>query len=253
MNYNKEIDKILDEWDSESQKNGYKKFCRDGLMYKGEIWSFFSEKEGKKFWGRKNGNEDELWEKSNKKIMFLMKDTNGNPNQDYREWLGRQHKSIITHKFFKNIALWLLGLHSIRNDGYYIPFEKAIEPEFYSKAFDDIPFAIVNCKKESGGSQISDTILWHYCEQFGHFLKKQVETLQPNIIVCGGGTYSTVLRIAKKIIYPELVFEKINNWIYYNKKNDIVLINSYHPSARISYEQAYKGMMSSYSEFIRNK
>jgi len=253
MNYNKEIDKVLDEWEKESQLKGYKGFCRDGLMYKGDIWNIFSEKEQKEFWGRNRGNEDELWKNSRKKIMFLMKDTNGNPNQDYREWLGRQNKTIITHKFFKNIALWLLGLNSMQDDGKYIPFEKANVPEIFSKAFDEMPFAIINTKKESGGSQISDNSLWNYCLQFGGLLKKQVEVLQPDIIVCGGGSYSIVLRIAEKIIYPELNFEKINSWIYYNKNKDIILINSYHPSARISYEKSYNGMMNSFSEFIRYK
>lgn len=253
MNYNKEIDKVLDEWEKASLSKGYKGFCRDGLMYKGGVWNVFSENEQKEFWGRRSGDEDALWCNSSKRIMFLMKDTNGNPNQDYREWLGRQNKSIITHKFFKNIALWLLGLNSMQNDGSYTSFKKAIIPENFSRAFDEIPFAFVNSKKESGGPKISDATLWNYCLTFGSYLKQQVDVLQPNIIICGGGTHSTVLRIAEKIIYPELDFKKINSWIYHNDIKDIVLINSYHPSARKSFEEIYNGMMSSYSEFVRNK
>lgn len=253
MNYKEELDILLDKWEKESKKLGYNGFCYDGLMFKGNIYHYISEKDGKEKWGREKGEENELWNTSSKKILFLMKDTNDNPNQDCREWLGRQHKSIITHKFFKNIALWLLGLYSIDRLGNFIPFDEVNIPEKYSKAFDEIPFSIVNCKKESGKGKISNSELWNYCTIFKSYLKQQVEVLKPNIIVCGGGS-SIVLKIARELIYPDLIFEKFdnNNWIYYNIENDIILIDSYHPSAMISYESVYSGMMKSYSEFIKS-
>ncbi len=201
MDYNEKLDIIQNEWEKASQEAGLKKFCRDGLMYKGEIFSLISDKDGKKYLCRKKGSENDLWHKSKKRILFLMKDTNDNDNQDYREWVGRQDGSIITHRFFKNIALWLYGLYTTDENGVYKPFEEAIMPTIYSKAFDDFPFAIINCKKESGEGKISNQALWEYCKQYGHFLKRQVEALEPNIIVCGGGS-GIVRKIVQEFIYP---------------------------------------------------
>ncbi|NLF42067.1 MAG: hypothetical protein GX587_05170 [Bacteroidales bacterium] len=147
--------------------------------------------------------------------------------------------------------MWLLGLSSFNEKGDYLPFDKAFKPEVFSNAFDNLPIAIVNLKKESGKGTISNSELWGYItksEKYAELLKKQMEVLNPNIIVCGGGS-GTVLNIALNYIYSELKFDKINNWIYHNKEKSITLIDSYHPS-RNPYRKTYEGMMNSYQEFI---
>lgn len=246
IDYNLELNKLFDEWENASQLAGYKNFCRDGLMYKGINWT--KENDGKIYYGRYSGNENELWSNSDRKIVFLMKDTNNNPNQDYREWLGRQNESEIKHKFFKNIALWLFGILNTNINGNFPKFEDAFNIEFLTKIFDEKPFAIINCKKESGKGSIHNYALINYINNFGIYLKKQIEILNPNIIVCGGS--GVVINIAKEIIYPEYKFEKINSWIHFNKQIKVILIDSYHPSARISYEKNYIGMMEAYGDFL---
>ncbi|RKE04170.1 hypothetical protein [Marinifilum flexuosum] len=251
MEYNKKLDNLFDRWEQEAKMKGFNGFCRDGLLYKGKIWNTIGS-DGKTYFGRGPGNEDELWYNANKKIIFLTKDTNSNPNQDYREWLGRQGEGIITHKFFKNIAIWLYGLSSFDSQGKYSTFEEAAIGENYTRAFDEIPFCIVNAKKESGGPKINNADLLYHANLSARFLKEQFEILSPDIIVCGGGQGS-VLKVAKEIIYPELEFIKINNWIYFNAETQKVLIDSYHPSAIISYEEMYLGMMNSYKEFLEKE
>jgi hypothetical protein len=247
--YNEELNLIFKEWDLESTKIGYFGFCKDGLMRKGEI-----DQTEKGRWFRTKGNENERWGNSPKKILFLMKDTNINPGEDMRGWIGRQHETIISSMFFKNISLWLLGLNSFTDEGKYLPFEDAYIPEVFSKAFDDLPIAIVNLKKESGKGTVSNSQLWSYMEKskkHSELLKKQIEILTPNIIVCGGGS-GTVLNIAKKYVYPELEFKKINDWIYYNEEKSITMINSCHPT-RNPYKRTYENMMNAYQEFIIKK
>ncbi|MGZ2371715.1 hypothetical protein ACXR6G_18195 [Ancylomarina sp. YFZ004] len=248
MEYNEKLDQLFDRWEQEAKSKGFNGFCRDGLLYKGKTRSTIGS-DSKTYWGRASGNENELWHNSNKKIVFLTKDTNSNPNQDYREWLGRQGEGIITHKFFKNIALWLYGLISIDEKGNYSPFEEAVIGENYTRAFDENPFCIINAKKESGSSTIDNADLLYHANLSATFLKEQFEILNPNIIVCGGGQ-GAVLKIAREIIYPELNFQKINNWIYFNPETQKVLIDSYHPSAMISYDELYLGMMNSYKDFL---
>lgn len=66
-----------------------KEFCFDGLCYNGKISS-----DGK---NASPGDEEELWNNTGRRILFLMKDTNNNSDSDYREW----HWRNISHKFFQ--------------------------------------------------------------------------------------------------------------------------------------------------------
>ena len=50
-NYNEELDKLFIEWENESEKLGFTKFCRDGLVLKGQI----SQGENG-YWGRSSGS-----------------------------------------------------------------------------------------------------------------------------------------------------------------------------------------------------
>mgnify|MGYP001385517229 CR=1 FL=1 len=265
-NYNQELDVLFDEWEEKSEENGLSGFCRDGLLNKGKIFSHVNEEDGKTYWGREKKNENELWYNATRKILFLLKDTNSNPNEDMRCWIGRQHPTIISNRFFKNIALWFYGINSFQQNGTYISFKNANNPIEFSKHFDDLPIALVNVKKESGGATVSDDTLLQYVgltseenkiygDCFGNYLRRQVaEILMPNIIVCGGGVkIRVILEIVKKIIFPNLNFTKFDNWIYYNDEKNIILIDSYHPANRYSYEDVYEEMMKSLQQFYRVK
>lgn len=56
--------------------------------------------------------------------------------------------------------------------------------------------------------------------------------------------------IAKKFIYPKLSFKKINNWCFYCKEKNILLIDSWHPGARKSQEEKIDEMMLNVNEFM---
>jgi hypothetical protein len=244
-NYTENLNELFDEWEKTSIKQGLRDFCCDGLMFKGDK---FKNKDG--WWGRNPGDENKLWQKAKKRILFLLKDPNKSPGEDMRFWTGTGKKdpSLITSRFFKNIALWLTGLNSVQADGTYLPMKKAVLS--YSKAFYDLPFAIVNIKKESGGGSVSNLALYSYVETYSEYLKKEIEILSPNIIVCGGGS-SFVLNVATNYIYPGISFSKVNDWIYFNKGKNVVLIDSYHPSSRsISDKDIYESMMKAYGHHL---
>lgn len=203
--------------------------CFDGLCYNGELYN--------DDYNCHIGNEEELWNSASRKILFLMKDTNGNPDDDYREWPWH----IITRKFFKVIFSWLNGLSEMNESSY---------PKANGQYNKKYPLAIVNLKKLAGNSSVSDSTVWKYASQDKDLLKEQVvDILKPNIVVCGGGGNSTVLNIAKDLLYPEYEFEKVNNWCYYNKQEDLLLINSYHPTARVSDEEKYDGFFEALIDF----
>ena len=217
-------------------------FVMDGLCCNGELCNYN--------WNSEPGNEEELWANAKRKIVFLMKDPNSNPGEDYRRWGWR----AITAKFFKVIFNWLQGLSEITPT--YTPL---LEERSYLDPANQVvlkyPLAIVNVKKISGNSSVHNNTVYDYAERDAAFLRKQVrDILQPNIVVCGGGSGS-ILDIAKKYIYPEFEdrLEKVNNWYYYLSEPELLLINSWHPSARISDAEKIDDMMRNVADLIRKK
>ncbi|OAV66623.1 hypothetical protein Barb6XT_01846 [Bacteroidales bacterium Barb6XT] len=234
--YNEVLNELFQRWEEISKQHGDYGFCRDGLMYKGDSWSD----------GRYSGREDELWSNSPKRVLFLLKDTNKNPNRDIREW-----KPTTDKKHYLNIAYWLYGLLHFDNDGNSPDFD-SIDIKELTSFFDDTPYAIVNSKKESGSGSIQLKELAKYISKYGDFLKEQILILDPDIVVCGGGQ-SYLKNYVEENIYNSL--SKVNNWMYYSPNDNKLVIDSYHPSYTrrrpdYSCKYIYSTMMKCYKELL---
>lgn len=234
----KEFDKketeLCTRWMNSYSKEMQKQFCFDGLIY-------YRDPNCKDEYA-----EVEKWENAKRKVLFLMKDTNGNPGCDYREWPfydseKRVHKTFVT--MIK--CLWALNMVSSK----HLPvFDKS--REYYLHAALPYPMAIVNVKKISGGSSIINPSVWFYFDRDKHFLVEQIrDILRPNIIVCGGGS-GTLRNIAIKYIYSDLEFVKYNGWCYYCKQEDVLIIDDYHPSYRY---RDNEGLIEAVNEFYKMK
>ncbi|MGG5511496.1 hypothetical protein ACPDHN_16270 [Myroides odoratimimus] len=233
MGIHKQEEKFLKKLEEHFEMYGeLDKLCKDGLCYNGELYN--------NDWNTRSGNEEELWSKSNRRVLFLMKDPNSNPGEDYREWGWASFR----HSTFKIMFAWLKGLSLVTAKKY-----PSLE-EAYQQYDVQYPLAIVNIKKASGGSSVSNNKVWEYAKRDSLLLKEQVrEILHPNIIVCTGES-GTVLAVAKTFIYDDIEFEKVNEWCYYNAEKNILLIDSWHPAAIISLEQKYDNMMKNVQDFI---
>lgn len=113
---------------------------------------------------------------------------------------------------------------------------------------DKTPIAYVSCKKESGGGSISQEVLWDYIYKYKNFIIRQIEILNPDIIVCGDGT-DFLKDFVIENIYPNA--KKINWWMYYDEINNKLIIASYHPFCfSLGYEKLYNEMMTNYESFL---
>jgi len=241
-----ENDFLLKKWRIESDKDDSNGFCEDGLMFKGEIKTTIGN-DNKKYWYRESGNENILWYNSAKRVLFLNKDVPGNNEQNIREWIFRQHPTDITNKHYKNISLWLYGLLNLNNEG-ISPLFDDISVLDYSSFTDKTPLAYINCKKECGFNSISNKMLSAHIERFKIFIKSQIYILNPDIIVCGGGS-SLIKNFIKEFVYKDIV--QVNAWMYFDKKNNKLIIDSYHPSCRKSPNDIYEPLMKNYEDFNR--
>lgn len=173
---------------------------------------------------------ENLWKDSNRRVLFLLKESNNNAGEDYKDW----EWSKGNDEFGNTIASWLYGLHQVSNLEFVAEHDMPSRMEIFKK----YPFAIVNVKKTSGHSSSNWNILREYAEKDQDFLHRQIrDILKPNIIVCGGSNDKNddnrkMLSIAMGIIYPDFTFDTItdNNWCYYNRDHRLLLLDSYHPS-----------------------
>ena len=217
---NTKLNALFQYWKDGMMQNGDHGFCEDGLIYR-------------------NGKESLLWQNSKRKILFLLKENNDNDGQDVREWTGSINGYSPNGLFYNRLSAWLYGLTNY-TDTSYPAIEEAFDAKNQMKALSEYSYAYVNVKKKSGGATADDSIVYDFGKRYAHYLRQELDILSPNIIVCGG---QVVFNVATDIVYKEFTFTQKNSWVYYNKENNIVLINSFHPTARKSNIEMYEWMM----------
>ena len=207
------------------------------------------------------------WLASPKRIAILLKDQhqfgNGETwDEDIRYWLkstewGEKWNTIaannrnLGNRFLKNIAYIIWGLMKADKDNDWQYNDVAAHHEEVKELFNTLPFAFVECKKYPGGPICNNAILIQHLNSYGNLLKKELEILNPNMIICTSGIiYDFVLRN-----YPadELTVIPGHNSIRYHQKTDTLIFASYHPSARKSNATIYDGVMEHYRAFLKSK
>lgn len=229
-NYNEKLNNLFEKWKAKSIENGEEKaFCEDGLMYK---------------YGHDNNYVDELWDKSQKRIMFLLKDPK-EYSGDSREWLQKKEENRqLQSSFIKKLAYVLYGLSTVK-DGKIADFWD-ITHEQLVKCFNEIPFAFVESKKQAGETKISDKELKKYINLYKEYLTEEINILNPDIVICFGGPQH---HFAVNDLYKDA--EVIDKHIRLHKQTNTLIIYSYHPSYfRISPENFYNDIMCQYGKFL---
>ena len=240
-------------------------FTPDGIMYKGQIKDTIVDygdgKTGFRWERKPSGLENELWANAPIRILYLTKDQNtgGCEAWDVRGETFRypdkdcppEEMYLFTQNiFFRNLVYSLFGIMNtthIQMQEYDFTNEDAL------RFVDNLTFARINCKKEVGGDRCSNNLLRDAIDNDARFLKEQIDNLKADIFVCCGysksisGTGNLMLNFLNTI--DDYHFEsEIGDWIYYDKANNRVAINSYH----LSYPGFnYNGMISAYHEFLK--
>lgn len=227
-NYNEKLNVLFEKWKAKSIENGEEKaFCEDGLMYK---------------YGHDKNYVDELWDKSKKRILFLLKDPIEDSG-DSRLWLNEPENQQLRPIIMKKLAYILYGLSTVK-DGKVTDFWD-ITHEQLVKSFNEIPFAYVESKKQEGTTVIKDKELDKYINRYKEYLTEEINILNPDIVICFGGPQH---HFAVNDLYKDA--EVIDKHIRLHKQTNTLIIYSYHPSARKSYESFYSEIMHEYGKFL---
>jgi hypothetical protein len=199
-------DELFEEW--KKTRPEYKLFCNDGIL-----------------------NQDE-WDKQYSKIMFLLKESYG----DFSEIRGHEFGgSGSSGTFWRRMRMWTYIIDEVL-DWRTPTLEQVLEV----KEEDNYSIAYVNLKKfvEKSGNDSDvysdDADILNYVERDKDFLLKQIELINPRIILCSG-TFGFCNKLFGKI-------EKISDNLY--KTDNIFLIDYYHLSyTQKTYEENYTALM----------
>lgn len=243
-----ENDKILDAWQEQSLKKGCGDIELDGVAYKGCIHSFTGN-DGKIYHERLSGNEEDIWNKSSKRILFIAKELN-DPDNPYDSRVVMKYDPAngikVSHPFLKSMLFITKGLMESTADK-AAEFNGQEPMENLMSTWDKAAVAKINVKKQPGGSFSDMSEINSSMQEYRDLLCKQLQLLEANIIVCCDNK-AGILSTIKELTYPNAV--QLTDEVWYDKQSNTLLIESYHLSARLSYEKRYNRVIRNYVDAL---
>lgn len=190
------INDLLDKWQKE--RPYYNKFCRDGILV------------------------ENIWEESNPKILFLLKET----YESFIDIKGPMGPKGTSKVFWRKMKIWTYIITEYYS-GRIPNYEKAI----IIKESPNDSVAYVNIKKnaikrEKNKEAYSDNKdIFNYLRNDSEFLKEQIRLIKPDFIFC-----------CNTFIFVKELFEtlKLSDGLY--KNEDYIFIDYLHPSNRKNYK-----------------
>lgn len=237
--YIQENDVLMSEWISRhGAKSGVKSFAKDGIISP-EEWYALPEGE--------------------ERILFLLKEAYDDVEHrvwDEARWIAHEPcMEECTRKDCQNcrasgytfnpMAEWIHGIYSVGRglDTQYDNWLGVSSHNMakYYEVRDGLlrKAALMNIKKSDGARVSSDEDLFYYAALDKDLLRRQIELIEPTLIICGG-TYGML-----RCIYTELPkLEKSDNGCA--MLGEVKVIATCHPNAKKKNEGKYKQVIENY-------
>lgn len=229
-----DLKKLFDCWADQEccQKNGFeidhKKngFIRDGLV------------------------DSKMWHsnKCGKKIIFLLKEAYGNKEAwNLTEWVAQKGP---LYNIWKRIAEWTYGiLNTDINKIATFPEDKDFTQNVANGYLRRI--AVLNLKKSNGKSESKDDEIAAYGINDKDFIKKEIELIDPDVIICGGSVTINTL----DEIYDKSIIKNPSNLVAFYFSDIIggkerLFIDYYHPAVRYPKVLTYYGVVNIYQQAL---
>ena len=179
-------------------------------------------------------------------ILFLLKEA-------YSKEQKRSEWNLTDNLFEKGpwgmwnrVCEWIYGIEHTTTDQIEPFHDFSVEKKRNALSHS----AIINVKKINGTSTSDDIDLQRYVAENKSLLRREIESAQPQIIVCGN-----TFRYLKTIFNIE-INAKCDNWYYWQTIDglgDVLILDYYHPAAQYPRLLTYYGMISIYQQALLNK
>lgn len=160
-----------------------------------------------------------LWEKTDNKILFILKEAYGDYGDLCRlirdEWKGAKYKIWWT------VSYWLYALQKM--EGNSIPVFPKDEAQFNECSNYLLSSAVVNIKKSNGRESSDYDDVLKYAKEDGNMLKEQITLINPDIILCGN-TFDFFKEFWAEAIHP------VSDTDFIYKTKHCVVIDFWHPA-----------------------
>jgi len=182
-----------------------------------------------------------------KKILVLLKEAYS-AKDEVVSWnlpdLIDNKEFVLNMPHFQMLSYWLYVIYSASNK---IPLKK-LTPEILDKGYEYLlSSAIVNIKKSAGVSTSDKKDLIAWAEKDRDFLNKQIELINPEIILCGN-----TCDILLKKIFQERNYKDVYVSHYCFEYRDITIIDFWHPARKKGREFEFcKKLYDDYSDYLR--
>lgn len=224
--YRKEEAAIFDAMKKELSENGILGFVEDGIV------------------------DPQSWEEAKVKCLFLLKEPVGKLNEHFSlTSFVRDGAKKNVDKTWRNVARWIYSIFNTETSHPYNEI-KAIGNTAQSRKEYLKYITVVNLKKQSGGSVTSTVDLKGQFEKhYAKWLPQQLCIYDNTdvIICCGKGVMECLISVFDKT-FDETYNESNWHWYkypggykanihYYQFQNGLIIIDFYHPAARIPNEK----------------
>lgn len=188
---------------------------------------------------------------ANPRVVFVSKDMNNNPGEDIRDWpmYDVPEEDYYLDAFYVYMLKLLWALNAVSHE--CLP-SFSHQRENYIEWARKYPLINVNLKKESGGASVSMADVNTFVERDIDFLRRQIKGLYaPHVIVCcGGDRYGRVKDAVIDKIYAESSFVQYNDWCYYSANDNVLVIDAYHPKARVADIEKFDKLIANVQDFL---
>lgn len=221
---------LMAEWNSTHKERGWKSFISDGIL------------------------DSSAYEQAVPKICFFLKEAyskDNNADWSLTEWLAG---GAMT-RMWGTIADWAYGITNTTTD--YIPHKPQLSHAEKTESLKAV--SIVNVKKSNGAVQSDYDDLLRYASTDQVFLKRELDILNPSVIVCGNN--SSLLRLlygarvqANGKVSPEgeipYLFMRENGYAVVGNR---IILDFYHPANQYPSILNYYTICGLYQQALKSK
>jgi hypothetical protein len=186
-------------------------------------------------------NESE-YSQSRIKVLYILKEVNDWKKGNLKEFVQNGSRGAT----WNNIARWQYGI-----ENYFktreLKFKDKISRENRIEILKSI--AIVNLKKESGGSNSNMGEIFHHAKKDRELLKEQIKLYNADIVICcGTGNIVSNLRLIDNIES----YKTTSKGIKFSDNENQLIIQYNHPQARKNKKILFNNLMDSIVEIKKS-
>lgn len=244
IQYKQSHDLLMKRWKERHERLGYSVFIKDGVI------------------------DPEVWYTQDERILFILKEAYTNEEITENADLTDDLKKYVSSKgrIWNAVAEWTYGLTNTAKDTvpYFDNWLGVPNEDFekYKNARADIlkKCAVINIKKSNGKNTSDDIDLLKYVKEDGDLLARQIEIIDPTIIVCGS-TFHLLKDVKKDKNVDEKRILKIFGEDTHKLPdakgcytiNGRPVIAYYHPANQYPAVLCFYGITGIYHHYLKNK